>query len=201
MQTLSDKAQKTRERILEAAVRLFYQHGYNATGVERVIQEAGVNKGSFYYYFKSKEELGLESLRWQRRNAAEQLGLMEPLGDDSPLQRLLEILQRLKLLVAAGNAECPIRGCYYGNFALELSTASPSIRHELVSTFDRLRGYFADLLTRAQAAGEVGAQLEPRAAAEMMFSLMEGAIILSKAAQDTRDIDNALAFIHDYLER
>ena len=82
MQTLSDKAQKTRERILEAAARLFYQYGYNATGVEKVIKEAGVNKGNFYYYFKSKEELGLETLRWQRHTLSEQLGTNQPLGDD-----------------------------------------------------------------------------------------------------------------------
>jgi TetR/AcrR family transcriptional repressor of nem operon len=199
MQTLSDKAQKTRERILEAAARLFYQHGYNATGVEKVIKEAGVNKGNFYYYFKSKEELGVETLRWQQRNFAEQLLTNVPLGDDSPLQRMYDTLERMKQLVSSGSAECPIRGCYYGNFSLELSTASAPIRRELVSAFDRIRNYFADLIARAQAAGEVGAQIDPHVAAGMMFSLLEGAIIISKAAQNTREIDNALAFIRDYL--
>jgi len=199
MQTLSDKAQKTRERILEAAARLFYQHGYNATGVEKVIKEAGVNKGNFYYYFKSKEELGVETLRWQQRNFAAQLLTNAPLGDDSPLQRLYDILERMKQMVSSGSGECPIRGCYYGNFSLELSTASAPIRCELVTAFDRLRNFIADLIARAQAAGEVGAHIDPQVAAGMMFSLLEGAILISKAAQNTREIDNALAFIHEYL--
>lgn len=199
MQTLSDKAQKTRERILEAAARLFYHHGYNATGVEKVIKEAGVNKGNFYYYFKSKEELGVETLRWQQRNFSVLLRTNEPLGDGSPLQRLYDILERMKQLVSSGSGECPIRGCYYGNFSLELSTASAPIRRELVIAFDRMRNYFADLIARAQAAGEVGAHIDPHAAAGMMLSLIEGAIIISKAAQNTQEIDKAQVFIRDYL--
>lgn len=199
MQTLSDKAQKTRERILETAVRLFYQHGYNATGIERVIKEAGVNKGNFYYYFKSKEELGVETIRWMRRNLIEKLRTDAPIGDDSPLQRLFETLERMKQLVSSGSAECPIRGCYYGNFSLELSTSSTSIRRELVSAFDSSRNYFADLIAKAKAAGEVGAHVDPQAAAGIMFSLIEGAIIVSKAAQNTQEIDNAMEFIRGYL--
>jgi len=201
MQSLSDKAQKTRERILEAAARLFYHHGYNATGVEKVIKEAGVNKGNFYYYFKSKEELGVETLRWQQRNFAGQLQTNAPLGDDSPLQRLFDTLERVKQIVSSGDAECPILGCYYANFSLELSTASAPIRRELVSAFDRFRRYFAELIAKAQAAGEVGAHIDPQVAAGMIFSLFEGAIIISKAAQNTQEIDNALAFVRDYLGR
>jgi len=201
MQSLSDKAQKTRERILEAAARLFYQHGYHATGVDKVIKEAGVNKGNFYYYFKSKEELGVETLRWQQRNFAGQLQTNAPLGVDSPLQRLFDTLERVKEIVSSGSAECPIHGCYYANFSLELSTTSAPIRRELVTAFDRFRHYFADLIAKAQAAGEVGTHIDPQVAAGMIFSLFEGAIIISKAAQNTQEIDNAIAFIRDYLGR
>ncbi len=199
MRILSDKAQKTRERILAAAARLFYQHGYNATGVEKVIKEAGVNKGNFYYYFKSKEELGVETLRWQQRNFAEQLRAGAPLDNGSPLHQLFDTLERMKQLVSSGSAECPIRGCYYGNFSLELSTASAPIRRELVSIFDSSRKYFADLIAKAQEVGEIGSHIDPQVAAGMMFSLLEGAIIISKAAQNTQEIDNAHAFIRGYL--
>ena len=199
MQTFSDKAQKTRERILESAARLFYQYGYNATGVEKVIKEAGVNKGNFYYYFKSKEALGVETLRWQRRHLVEQLQTDLPLGDDSPLQRLFDTLERMKQMVSSGSGECPIRGCYYGNFSLELSASSAPIRRELMAAFDNSRKYFAYLIAKAKAAGEVGENIDPRAAAAMMFSLIEGAIIISKAAQHTKEIDNAVVFIRDYL--
>jgi TetR/AcrR family transcriptional repressor of nem operon len=195
----SDKALQTRERILRSAVELFYQHGYNATGLERVISAAGVVKGNFYYYFKSKEELAIEALRWQREQARRQLGVEEPLGDETPLQRLFTLLQRMKALVATEGPQCEVRGCYYGNLALEMSAASERLRQELVSVFDGMRALFTDLIGRAQEAGEVSAAIEPAAAAAMVLSLVEGAILLSKTAQDTQEIDNAIEFVSNYL--
>jgi len=46
-----------RERLLESAKRLFSQKGYYATSVEDIVESAGLSKGAFYFYFKSKEEL------------------------------------------------------------------------------------------------------------------------------------------------
>lgn len=46
-----------KERLLESAKRLFSQKGYYATSVEDIVESAGVSKGTFYFYFKSKEEL------------------------------------------------------------------------------------------------------------------------------------------------
>jgi len=46
-----------RERLLESAKRLFSQKGYYATSVEDIVESAGFSKGTFYFYFKSKEEL------------------------------------------------------------------------------------------------------------------------------------------------
>ena len=46
-----------RERLLESAKVLFSQKGYYATSVEDIVESAGFSKGTFYFYFKSKEEL------------------------------------------------------------------------------------------------------------------------------------------------
>jgi len=45
----------TRERIVESAVELFAQHGYNATSVQDIVTHAGVTKGAFYHHFDSKD--------------------------------------------------------------------------------------------------------------------------------------------------
>ena len=199
MRPLTDKAQQTRDRILEAASMLFYQHGYNATGLEKVINAAGVTKGNFYYYFKSKEALGVETLRWQGAKAAELLGFDRPLGDSTALERLFELIEGIKQLVSSGEADSPIRGCYFGNFSLELSAASEVIRRELVGIFNNLQALFADLISQAQAAGDVSAHIDPASTAAAILSQLEGAIILSKASQDVSDIDAAIAFIRQYL--
>lgn len=48
-----------RDELIEIASKLFYQQGYQATGIKQIIDEAGIAKGTFYSHFKSKEELGL----------------------------------------------------------------------------------------------------------------------------------------------
>src|SRR5437667_11467984 len=52
------EGRSTREAILKAASRLIHVHGYNHTSLDDVLRESGVSKGNFYYYFKSKEDLG-----------------------------------------------------------------------------------------------------------------------------------------------
>src|SRR5215468_9172911 len=56
--TKSAKGAVTRDQILDAAGRLIHLQGYYCTSLDDVLRESGVGKGNFYYYFKSKEELG-----------------------------------------------------------------------------------------------------------------------------------------------
>ncbi|OGT89110.1 MAG: hypothetical protein A2286_11495 [Gammaproteobacteria bacterium RIFOXYA12_FULL_61_12] len=198
MKGYTDKALQTRDRILRAAIELFYAHGYNATGIERVIRAADVTKGNFYYYFKSKEELAVEALRRYREERMIALGAKDPQGDKGPLQQLFTLMQRIRQQVSPGGS-CAIRGCYFGNLSLEMSGASEEVRRELVATFDGMRSLFAALVRQAQQAGEVRAGIDPERTAAMALSLLEGAVLLSKAEQDPAPLDDAIAFMQDYL--
>jgi AcrR family transcriptional regulator len=80
-----------RDVIVAAALRLFYRHGFNATGIERIIKEAGVSKKALYNHFKSKDELVLATLR--QRDELFRNNLMretERLGS-TPRERLLSV--------------------------------------------------------------------------------------------------------------
>ena len=52
--------QDTRARILEVGVEIVHQKGYNSAGIQEVLKAANVPKGSFYFYFKNKEDFGLQ---------------------------------------------------------------------------------------------------------------------------------------------
>ena len=56
---MGKKGEATRGRILDAASNLIHSQGYNATSVDDILREASLSKGNFYFYFRSKEELGL----------------------------------------------------------------------------------------------------------------------------------------------
>src|SRR5712691_13291103 len=61
-ETKSARGAATRDQILDAAARLIHLQGYHCTTLDDVLRESGVGKGNFYYYFKSKEELGYAML-------------------------------------------------------------------------------------------------------------------------------------------
>lgn len=199
MKAYSPKALATREKILEAANGLFYDHGFNATGVDRIIAAAGVTKGNFFYHFKSKEELATAVLDWHRERAFAEIGLEELLAGSSPLQTLLALVGRMTERMFCGTDACRIRGCFFGNFALELAGGSEPVRHKVEAVFDGVRDLLRQLIERGQAQGEIRAELDPDKTAGLILSLMEGAVLLDKTHQQRCEVPDALEFVSHYL--
>ena len=54
-----NKAQHTRQMILEKAFLMIYQNGYQSTSIDKIIETTDLTKGAFYYHFKNKETMGL----------------------------------------------------------------------------------------------------------------------------------------------
>jgi TetR/AcrR family transcriptional repressor of nem operon len=198
---LSAKGRVTREKILNAANDLFYQYGYTATGLDRIIAEAGVAKGNFFHHFKSKEELAVAVLDWHRDLAIQEIDLERILAEPSPLQALRDLLKRMTGRMTDGVGTCRVRGCLFGNFALELSLGSEAVRCKVRDIFGGFRMLIQTLLERAQAAGEIRTDLGPLPTAGMILGLVEGAVLLDKASQSEQETGRALDFIYTYLRR
>jgi len=195
----SAKAQATRRRILEAANRLFYLYGYHATGLDRIIREAGVTKGNFYHHFPGKEALAVAVLEWHRDEALREVDVEDILRDPSPLGGLLRFLEAMARRTVCPDEACEVRGCFFGNFALELSAGSPAVRGKLREIFDDIRAVLLRLIRAGQTAGEIRADLDPDRAAGLILSLMEGAILLDKAQQRQSETLQAIGFVRGYL--
>lgn len=196
---MTPKAQITREKILQAAGDLFYLHGYTATGLDKLITAAGVTKGNFYYHFKSKEELLIAVLDWHKDLSLRELGLDKPQNSGSPLERLLTLVKGMGGRAVCKTGECRVRGCFFGNMALELAIGNEAVRDKIGGIFHEVRQLIEDLLTKAQNAGEIRQSLNCISTAGMIVSLMEGAVLLDKVAQRENEICHALHFIEDYL--
>ncbi|RUM93313.1 MAG: hypothetical protein DSZ28_08600 [Thiothrix sp.] len=200
MASSTPKALATREKILVAADTLFYLHGYNATGLDRIIREAGITKGNFYYHFKSKEALALAALERHFESNSIEMTEHAMKHKPSPLKMLFAILDLLSHRQTMQYKEGHIRGCYFGNFTLEMSTESKAVRSKVQSIFERIREMFSDLLKRATEANEIVPDIHPDETSIMILSLMEGAILLDKAEQKPMAVANAVVFIKQYLK-
>jgi AcrR family transcriptional regulator len=131
-----------RDRLLDAADRLFYNEGVHSVGIDRVLQEAGVAKGSLYYNFGGKDELVRAYLhnrhaRWAERIAEHQAKV------ETPEQKIVAIFDALADLFA----EPDFRGCAFINAAAEAQPGSA----EALATKD-FRTWLHELFTLLVAA-------------------------------------------------
>jgi TetR/AcrR family transcriptional repressor of nem operon len=200
MRQLSLKAQATREKILRAANDLFYLQGYNATGLDGIIAAAGVAKGNFYHHFKTKEELAVAVLGWHRDLAMEDIGPESLFAGRTPLDALLELVRRMTGRMMCSANPGRVRGCFFGNFALELSTGSEAVRLKVNEVFAELRGLIGEVVAQGQTAGEIRPDIDPRRTAGVLLSLMEGAVLLDKVSQTPLETGALGAFIRDSLQ-
>ena len=176
-------------------------HGYNATGLDLIIKTAGVTKGNFYYYFKSKEALAVEAIEWHFSTVMEEVQEALSAQDFSPLESIFTILKVIEDRQLEQYADGKIRGCFFGNFTLEMSAGSPLVREKLNSVFSRYRDNFSQLLTQAQANGEASPNIIPIEEAETILSLVEGALLLDKARQESKALPQSINFLKTHLSK
>ncbi len=197
---LSEKAQATREKIIAAAAELFYRNGYHATGLDKVIRRAGVTKGNFYYHFPSKEALAIATLDWQYERFSTEIREQVLSRRGNALEALLNLLNYMAGRQKKQHEEGQILGCYFGNFALELSSVSPAVRDKVNAVFASYAELIEKLLRHARKKGLISESLDPGQLAPVILGQIEGAILLDKARHQPGNFDQSIEFIRNYLE-
>jgi TetR/AcrR family transcriptional repressor of nem operon len=185
----------TREAILRAAARLMHLHGYNATSVDDVLRESAVGKGNFYYYFKSKEDLGYAIVDKLVRALLE--GTVDPcFTGGGGLREIHCFLDRV--LEAQRQRNC-VGGCALGNLASELSDVHEGFRQRLAEVFSAWRQRLTRALTNAQTRGEVTADCWPETVAHFLVASLEGAILMTKVAKEITVMEQCVGELKRYL--
>ena len=155
-----------REQIVSVALELFYQNGFHATGIDRIIKEAGVSKKTLYNHFRSKDELVLAALR--KRDELFRNNLMRKVERLShvPKERLLSMFDAISDWIN----EKDFVGCMFINASAEYSEAdNPS--HIVCAEHKRLvREYIRDLAVQAE-------MDKPEELSQQLNLLIEGAIV------------------------
>jgi TetR/AcrR family transcriptional repressor of nem operon len=186
----------TRDVILGAAARLMHVKGYNATSVDDVLRLSAVGKGNFYYYFKSKEDLGYAILDRAVRSFVDRT--LEPCFSDPGCNRLSQIRCFLDTLVEAQRARGCVGGCQLGNLASEMSDVHEGFRARLADVFTLWRERLTQALREGQARGEVEG-CEPARAAQFLVASLEGAILMTKVTKDIGVMEQCVAELKRYL--
>jgi TetR/AcrR family transcriptional repressor of nem operon len=196
-ETRSTKGAATRDQILSAAARLIHVQGYHSTSLDDVLRESGVGKGNFYYYFKSKEDLGYAIIDRITRGFVERtLGPSFQDADADPVGQIRTFLDRV--LDAQRQRNC-VGGCVMGNLASELSDVHEGFRQRLASLFVIWRTHLADAVRRGQARGQLRADVDAGRLAQFLVAGLEGSILLSKVIKDITVMERCVEEMKQHL--
>jgi AcrR family transcriptional regulator len=159
-----------KQRLLQAADDLFYNQGIHAVGIDRVIAQAGVAKGSLYYSFAGKDDLVREYLNGRHGKWAERVTAGIEAHND-PRERILAVYDALGALFA----EPEYRGCAFVNAMAE--AAPDSVEAQAAATFRAwVRNLFLGLATDAGG-------VDPQQVADTLVVLYDGAVATAQMDQ------------------
>jgi AcrR family transcriptional regulator len=177
----SGAGMSARERILQAAARLFYEEGIRATGIDRVIAEAAVTKVTFYRHFPSKNDLVVEYLEW--RHLCWMTWFTDALARHDGLADTAKALELALNEWFEGRALGPFRGCAFLNGVGEMGTA-------LAAVLDITKRHKDDMT--ATVAGLLPPSSDRRELAASIALAIDGAILQAQYAGDLRGASKTL---------
>ena len=193
----SAKGAATRDQILDVAGKLIHLRGYHATSLDDVLKESGVGKGNFYYYFKSKEDLGYAILDRMLQAFVERT--LEPAFADAVADPVVQIKEFLDRVLDNQRQRSCIGGCPMGNLASELSDVHEGFRQRLAGMFLQWRVTLAEVLARGRESGRLRSGLDPASAAEFLVAALEGAILLTKVTRDISVMERCVTELKRHL--
>ena len=187
------KGELTRENILGIAEHIILQKGFSGTSIDEIIDAAHITKGGFFYHFKGKEDLAKHlMLRYQvadDRFFNQLFDRADSLSED-PLQQMLIFL---KLLAEAmGNLPDTHPGCLVASFTYENQQFNEDVKQIIC---DCLVGWRQLFVRKLAAIGEVypmKIETDIMELADMLTSVIEGGIILSKAFNEPERLVNQI---------
>ena len=179
----------TREQLLAAGLETLHARGFNATGVQDIVDAAGVPKGSFYNHFASKDALGAEIVQLYAAKGEARRRMLQ----DTSVPPLVRLHQYFELLNELGEASGYARGCLLGNFSIELSSQSPAIRDCLSTAFADWTASLAAVIAEAQRAGDVPETVAAGQLASFLIDAWEGAVMRAKLERNRGPLDVFLA--------
>lgn len=167
------------DKALDRAVGLFWSKGYEATSIQDLVEALGINRSSLYSTFGDKHSLYLAAIDRYCQGVVDP-AVAELDGASSPYGAIRRLFLAIPAKAEKGRRR---RGCLLCNAAVERAPVDAAVQAEVLGGLGRLGTAFRRALSRARAAGEIPAAVEPSAFADYLLSGYFGLIVLAKAGR------------------
>ncbi|MCU4425393.1 MULTISPECIES: TetR/AcrR family transcriptional regulator [Acinetobacter] len=166
------------DEIADAAMHVFWHHGYAATSVQDLVEGTGLSRSSLYSTFQSKQGLYQKALqRYELLTTLNNVKLLS--GSGSPKELIRQLLVNV---VEDELNDAEHKGCLVANACLELSGHDEDVAQFVVSNLQKLQHALENLLIKAQQSGEIASTQNPRALASFFLNTMQGLRVLGKGS-------------------
>lgn len=169
---------------------MLLEHGYSALGIQSVLDETAVPKGSFYHHFRDKEDFAFQVV--EAYIAEVHVALERCLGDETltPLERVRAFFG----LVQQKYREEGYMGCLMGGLGQELSGVNAKFRELIERCFGSISDRLAICLEEARQAGSIAPESNVRLLADLLVDCWEGAALRSRLRRDPSSLGAMLDF-------
>ena len=167
-----------RTKVLDKAMHLFWTRGYEATSISDLCEHMGINRGSLYDTYGSKERLYIEALQhYLKLNQIE----LQPDQSTSGIALIKEIFDGI---VETSVNDENRRGCFIANTITELSPHHQEVADLCEISRNNYEMMFHDLLSHAQQQGEIPSERDIRQLARFLVNNVYGLRIMAKTSND-----------------
>jgi TetR/AcrR family transcriptional regulator, transcriptional repressor for nem operon len=176
-----------RERILEAAQRLFHASGLQGVSMDAVAAAAGLKKANLFHYYPTRAALELAVVEIAVRQMKEQLRAHFPAEGGDPATTVAAMFDEAGQSMQ--ESKCT-GGCFIGNLALEASDRDEVLRQKIADLLEFWTRQLETFLAAARDRGTLRPSFDPRGGAIALVALFEGALLCAKATRRPETLRN-----------
>jgi TetR/AcrR family transcriptional repressor of nem operon len=180
-----------REDVLDRAIEAFWCRGYEATSIQDLVAEMGINRGSLYATFGDKHALFLAAIERYYGRA-----LAATCSDLKSAERASDGIQlAIRSLATGTTRDRRRRGCLMTNSAVELAPHCRDTAKTVAEYYRRTEDAFFDALVRARAQGDLNSPQSDRSLARFITCTLQGLQVVSKVSSDRQAIDDIIGVL------
>ena len=174
------KGEESRQRLIECAAELFWKNGYSATGISEILKQTDLPKGSFYFYFKSKDDLATAVTEYYQKI------LLEQFQNSSQKNNWKSFIEEIFDFLSERTNGHTFAGCPYAVMGMETALSKPALACVFMEGLKKIEQIFQEVLLYSGLPPEHAKILSQR-----MLSIYQGYLLIGRINDNTSCLKNA----------
>lgn len=194
------KSEETQRLLLESAFSLFHKNGYAATSIPAIVKEACLSKGAFYHHFKSKKEIGEQTVAYILRDRLYH-NMIAPLDNNENEETISLLISIFSNRIDGFSDEESQMGCPLNNLINELGTTTSGFQVGLRDIIEEWKTALVGLIEKGKLRNEIREDVDAMATAVYLISAYEGARGIAKLYNSKIMLQQYLCGVIAYLKQ